>query len=175
MAADKWFLIKAGVVAVSLVLALLLHIPQMVKTFQEWREIERLEKRITEAQSWHVITQRLDKENRLLRQHLQTMSGAAPEEHVQSTTVEFVQQQARQAKLAITSIQPLALTESDNFIHEPINIGLKGRYHAVGRFIHALEAAPDIIRVDYLELSSGDWLTDELNITAQLSLFRLKS
>lgn len=165
---------RIGIIGTSLLLFVLIHLDQITAIWEDWRLTCDMEARLAEARAWRNIKERLDGEILGLRKHLNTMTDTTSQSRGQASTVEFIQQQCKAAKLAITSIQPMPAMTSDNYVHQPIKVHLIGRYHAVGQFVYALETASDVIEVDYLKLSTKDLLSDRLDVEAHLSIYELR-
>ena len=171
MAKRKWLIVKAGMVGVAFLILSVFHRPMLLRIWQARSQVKVHERKVSEAQSWRQVTQKLEEENRSIQAQLTAFEKTISKDEVLSKIIGFLQNKGLESSMRFLYLKPQRPQSSAGFQEFSFEIGLKGTYHNLGKFLFALEISQNVIQVQSLEIQTKDMISSELNISLKVSVF----
>jgi len=171
MAKRKWLIVKAGIVGVAILILSLLHRPLLLRTWEAWAQVGIHERKVNEARSWQQVTQKFEQENQSMQAQLTAFEKTIPKDEVLSEIIGFLQKKGLESSMRFLYLKPQRPRSRAGFQEFSFEIGLKGTYHNLGKFLFALEISQNVIQVQSLEIQTKDMTSKELNISLKVSVF----
>ncbi len=174
MAKRKWLITKAGVAGVAIFILIGFHRPLLLRTWAAWSQIKIHEQKVNEARSWRQITQKLEQENQSMQTQLTAFEKTISKDEVLSKIIGFLQNKGMRSNMRFLYLKPQRPRSSAGFQEFTFEVGLKGTYHNLGKFLFALESSQNVIQVQSLEIQTKDMTSKELNVFLKIALFFVK-
>jgi len=171
MAKRKWLIVKAGMVGVAFLILSVFHRPMLLRIWEARSQVKVYERKVSEARSWRQITQKLEQENRSIQAQLTAFEKTISKDEVLSKIIGFLQNKGLESSMRFLYLKPQRPRSSAGFQEFSFEIGLKGSYHNLGKFLFALEISQNVIQVQFLEIQTKDMISRELNISLRVSVF----
>ena len=171
MAKRKWLVVKAGMVGVAFLILSVFHRPMLLRIWQARSQVKVHERKVSEARSWRQVTQKLEEENRSIQAQLTAFEKTISKDEVLSKIIGFLQNKGLESSMRFLYLKPQRPRSSAGFQEFSFEIGLKGTYHNLGKFLFALESSQNVIQVQSLEIRTLDMILKELNISLKVSVF----
>ena len=118
------------------------------------KEIQKLERKLKQArlkltQTQQVASQlpKLEAELKKLNVAFQKALNKLPDNKEIPALLLKITKLGKEAKLTFSLFQPLAVRNKDFYAEVPIDIKIRGSYHAVGRFFSQICAMPRIVNI----------------------------
>lgn len=170
---NKWLLVKGGIAVGAFVIFCMLHLQMLFNTFEIKQSTKTLRASVQEAYSWAKITKNLKKNNAMLTERLQNLSDELPENKVQSGIISVLNETAAKNHLKFKYLKPIDSVISGGFKEEVFELMLTGAFHNTAKFINTLEQSENVICVRALEMSTGDLVSNTLQVRIKLSVLQI--
>ncbi len=174
MAKRKWLIVKAGMVGVAILILSVLHRPMLLGIWEARSQVKVHKRKVSEARSWRQITQKLEQENQSIQTQLTAFEKTISKDEVLSKIIGFLQNKGLESSMRFLYLKPQRPRSSAGFQEFSFEIGLKGTYHNLGKFLFALESSQNVIQVQSLEIQTKDMTSKELNVSLKIALFFMK-
>ncbi len=171
MAKRKWLIVKAGIVGAAILIFSVLHRPMLLRIWQARSQVNVHERKVSEARSWRQITRKLEQENQSIQTQLTAFEKTISKDEVLSKIIGFLQNKGLESSMRFLYLKPQRPRSSTGFQEFSFEIGLKGTYHNLGKFLFALEISQNVIQVRSLEIQTKNMISKELNIFLKVSVF----
>ncbi len=171
MAKRKWLIVKAGMVGVAFLILSVFHRPMLLRIWQARSQVKVHERKVSEARSWRQVTQKLEEENRSIQAQLTAFEKTISKDEVLSKIIGFLQNKGLESSMRFLYLKPQRPRSRAGFQEFSFEIGLKGTYHNLGKFLFALEISQNVIQVQSLEIQTKNMISKELNISLKVSVF----
>jgi Tfp pilus assembly protein PilO len=149
-------------------------IPRARSAYQSYHTWQEKQNRIQAARSWKTQLAQLRREQKQLRQRLDSLFVSFPRGDQMSVVLEVLQTQARRTGIVLRQLQPDAKQTFETYEVLPLDVSLSGRYHAIGRFVDLIEQSKYLMQVEQINMQTEDMVTDTLQTQLRLSLVTLR-
>ena len=114
---------------------------EALEVYRAWTaQVDRIE----QAKDWQRDLQRLEARRRIAQARLDSLVVRVPSADRMSVVLERLHEEARSAGVDVREVHPGDRDAADVYVRLPLDLVVRGSYHAVGRFVDALE------RMEYL-------------------------
>lgn len=141
---------KAGFILLAVMLFISIHVSLIRRIGQKISRISSLKLQVTEARSWQKVSGEFERQNKRLAAELKGFNQRLLGHEPLSEILHFVQSSGQDAGLHLSYIKPEPPQEFSHHRKVTLELGLHGRYHALGEFLCALESSKNVIRVQAL-------------------------
>ncbi len=170
----KWLIIKAGLLLFALFIFSMIHWPMIIGLWENKSTLQSYKLKVEEARSWEDVTSRLEQENKLLKTELTALNQKVLKEDVLSGILKIIQSFSQEAGVQIVFLKPRIPHEFEHYQQLTVDLGLEGKYHNVGKYLHLVESSENIMAVQSLEIKTKNMVSRELSINLKISIFLTK-
>ena len=171
----KWLLVKAGLSLGSFLIFIVVLWSQAIAIWENWSEVKSRQMKVEEARAWKDVTHRVEQENNMIKADLTALYQKVPQNEVLSGIINFLQRTGKEAGIRFIYVKPERPRKLAHYEEISFELGLKGYYHNLGKFLFSLESSENVIRVQSLEMTTKDMITKELNIDLKISVFLINT
>lgn len=126
--------------------------PTDVQIAQRQTRLETLEADVLKAQSVAARLPAAEREVRSLEAQLRETEAVLPEEKDPQDVLRNLHEMASESLLDIASFKPQAAVPRAQYTEWPIELGVEGGYHDLGRFFDRIASMPRLMSVSDLEI-----------------------
>ncbi len=172
---DRTLLLQIGLGAAA-VFCLILIIPQMVNASKTSKEVRKEQKVLSDLDNGIKNFDALQSELKSLDESYKEFLQKLPPQKEFPSFLELISQLAKKNNIKIISIEPQSVVDNKSsfYVRIPVFIDAFCGYHDLGRFINDLEFAPKLMRVETLEVNSGQKDADTQEALLTLNTYCLR-
>lgn len=158
------FVLLSGLAAVAFWQAVLG--PGQAQLAARQARLEALDKEVMQAQAVAARLPAAEREVRALEAQLRETEAVIPEEKDPQDVLRNLHEMASEAMLDIASFKPRAAVARAQYTEWPIELGVEGSYHDLGRFFDRIAAMPRLMSVSDLQIKTPSRSNGRGTITA---------
>ena len=164
----------AGLVGLLCIYAFIQEIiPQTIGIAYMRKSIRENEARVAQVDEWDWTIQRMEKKKEKLHQQIENLVYSQQQKNQFSSIYAFLSQNARKYNVSILNIKPGEPEPGNRYIRLPIALRLNTDYHALGKYINALETSDPIIQVASWSMEAEEITSHELNASLVIWVYFL--
>jgi len=129
---------------------------------------------IAQAQDWEIASQQLQREKARLNQKIESLVYSQNQDTQLSGILTPLHTAAKAQEIALQVIKPQPVKTFERHLELPIQLELTTRFHALARFINALETSPTIIKIEKLKMSSSGLAASALQVQMTIVVYYLR-
>jgi Tfp pilus assembly protein PilO len=162
-----------GALSLSLLLAMLALSSICVPWWQEYRtqgaELSRYRSLTSASSNYDNLRTELQRTHGQLEAKLSVLTSGLGDAADLSALLQMLIGKAREADIRFVRMEPQQQSIGTDFIRYPVVLDMTTTYHSLGRFISAMEATPQSVRVNRLAMSAT--VAGTLNVRVLVTCF----
>ncbi|MBN1781871.1 type 4a pilus biogenesis protein PilO [bacterium] len=169
----RWYTL-AGMVGLLCLYALTGElIPRTAELIRMRKDISENRSRIAQVEEWDFALQRMNRRKQSLNKQIETLVYSRQEKNQFSDIYAFLSGSAARVDVTLMYVRPGESEPGNRSVRLPILIRLNARYHALARYMNALETSDPIIQIESCMIEARDMTSEDLTIDLKIWVYFL--
>lgn len=135
------------------------------------QDLRASREQIAQARDWEIASRQLQREKAGLKQKIENLVYSQNQDTQLSGILTALHIAAQAQEIVLQVIKPQPAKTFERHLELPIQLELNTRFHALARFINALETSPIIIKIDKLKMSSSGLAANALQVQMTIVVY----
>jgi Tfp pilus assembly protein PilO len=151
-------------------------IPLCDEVFQLYQAVEDNQQKIANVDELQANAHRAKEKYEKIKLQIDELVFNQGQGNRLSTMLAFIDHAAREHGVGLQSVKPQTVKAYERHVELPVQLELSARFHALGRFLNALEAATaSVIKIENLKMQSKTMTSNTLDARITLVVYYLRA